>query len=182
MVGGIAGASGRVRVWVPVHAVRESDGVHTVLMDSLVSHDCVVVADTPTEEVSLLLAVREAVSGLVCVQLAVGELVAENAVCRFDAESDVVSVCCALSVGTALSSVRENKMLRRGVQSVVPAVLVMYSAGMDAAIHDPRKYCRVGSGSAPARNDVIEAVALYVQVPMKDVEFVMAAGLVMSGT
>jgi hypothetical protein len=144
-------------------------------MERLVPHssvsdcDCVMVPDTPTEYVSLLLAVREAASVLVRVQLAVVELVTDNMVCWFDAERDVVSVCCALSVGTALSSVRENKMLRRGVQSAVPAVLVMYSAGVDATVHDPRKYCRVGSGSAPARNELMAPVATYVQLPRNDV-------------
>jgi pyrroline-5-carboxylate reductase len=144
-------------------------------MERLVPHssvsdcDCVTVRDTPTEYVSLLLAVREAASVLVRVQPAVVELVTDNIVGWFDAERDVVSVCCALSVGTALSSVRENKMLRRGVQSVVPAVLVMYSAGVDATVHDPRKYCRVGSGSAPARNELMAPVAVYVQLPRNDV-------------
>jgi hypothetical protein len=155
--------------------VREWDGVHAVLMGTLALNDrvadcdCVVVPVTRTEYVSLSLAVREAASVLVRVQLAVSELVADNIVCWFDAETDVVSVCCALSVGTALCSVRENKMLRRGVQSAVPAVLVMYSAGVDATVHDPRKYCRVGSGSAPARNALMAPVATYVQLPRNDV-------------
>jgi hypothetical protein len=67
------------------------------------------------------------------------------------------------------SSVAEYRTLRGRVQSVVPAVLVMYPADVESATHDPRKYCRVGSGSAPAANDVMESPTTYVQVPMNDV-------------
>jgi hypothetical protein len=55
------------------------------------------------------------------------------------------------------SSVAEYSTLRGRVQSVVPAVLVMYPAAVPE-VHVPRKYCRVGSGSAPARSVVTDSL------------------------